>query len=146
MFMYFAYDFSGFTGESCEEDKKINWVRWQRPLNEEVILFVALRETTSKRGAFVCRALKNEKETHLWVQGVISDKSSREGETVWKCHCVLVWPELMGTMRCPARTAQSMFRTCGILQVTGFLGTFNGKKSLLKRTCLGNATLIHCWR
>lgn len=44
-----------------------------------MILFVALRETTSKRRPFVCRALKNEKETHLWVQGVISDKSSRGG-------------------------------------------------------------------
>lgn len=36
-------------------------------------------ETTSKRGTFVCRALKNEKETHLWVQGVISDKRRRGG-------------------------------------------------------------------
>lgn len=72
------------------------------------------------------------------MEEVISSKNSREGEkTVQKYHCVevvasgLVWPELMGTIRCPnCRLNGVCFRTCGILH-----GHLNSWYSLVENYC-----------
>lgn len=96
--------------EEKNQCDKVWWVRWRRPADGEGVLVGALGGTARKRVTFASRVLKNEKGTHLWVEGLISDKSGRGGKVSGKYRTLeghgqwasaLVWPELMGTGRGP---------------------------------------------